>query len=212
MRDEETGSWWQQVTVEAILGPLKGHRLKAVFHDELSFGLWKREHPQGRVLRPDERIVAAKQYAPANWEERMIRVPVVKGVDKDNRLDPRALVIGINLENKSTAYPFASLQKQSPIMDNIGRIPIVVVLGEDNRSTRAFERTLDGRKLEFFKKTEGGWQLVDAETGSVWNFEGKATAGPLAGHQLKKIKVLEDYWFDWRIYHPDTAVYEIGSQ
>jgi hypothetical protein len=213
MRDEETGSWWQQVTGEAILGPLKGRRLKSVFHDELSFGLWKREKPQGRVLRPDERIAAANEYAPANWEERMLKVSVVKGVDRDQRLEPRALVIGISLGNWSTAYPFTSLQKQSPIMDNIGAVPILVVLGEDNRSARAFERTLDGRKLEFFKKTEGaGWQLVDAETGSVWNFEGKATAGPLTGRQLKKIPVLEDYWFDWRTYHPNTAVYEIGPQ
>ncbi len=213
MRDEETGSWWQQVTGKAILGPLKGHQLKSVFHDELSFGLWKREKPDGRVLRPDERIQAAKEYAPANWEERMIRVPVVKGVDNDHRLEPRTLVIGISLKNGSTAYPFASLQKQSPIMDDIGGVPIIVVIGEDNRSARAYERTLAGRKFEFFKKTEGsGWQLVDAETGSVWNFEGKATAGPLAGQQLKKIPVLEDYWFDWRIYHPNTSVYEIGEQ
>jgi hypothetical protein len=28
MRDEETGSWWQQVSGEAIHGPLKGRRLR----------------------------------------------------------------------------------------------------------------------------------------------------------------------------------------
>jgi Protein of unknown function (DUF3179) len=39
MRDEETGSWWQQVTGEAIQGPLKGQRLRPVFHDELTFAL-----------------------------------------------------------------------------------------------------------------------------------------------------------------------------
>lgn len=143
----------------------------------------------------------------------MVGLPVVKGVDNDHRLEPRALVLGIKLGNRSAAYPFASLQKQSPIMDNIGGAPILVILGEDNRSARAYERTIEGRKLEFFKKTEGpAWQLVDAETGSVWNFEGKATEGPLTGHQLKKIPVLEDYWFDWRLYNPDTAVYEIGPQ
>jgi len=213
MRDEETGTWWQQVTGEAILGPLKGRFLKAVYHDELSFGLWKLEKPNGRVLRPEEKIVAAKEYAPADWEQRMTRARVVEGADTDHRLEPRTLVVGITLQNRSTAYPFSALQKQSPIMDDIGRTSILVALGPDNRSVRAFERTLDGRKLEFFEKTEGtGWQLVDAETGSVWNFEGKATAGPLKGSQLKRIKVLEDYWFDWRIYHPDTAIYGIGPQ
>ena len=41
MRDEETGSWWQQVTGKAIHGPLQGHQLKSVFHDEISFAIWK---------------------------------------------------------------------------------------------------------------------------------------------------------------------------
>jgi len=214
MRDEETGSWWQQVTGEAILGPLKGHRLKSVFHDELSFGLWKREKPQGRVLRPDERIVAAKEYASANWEDRMSRAPVLAQFKKSGQdLEPRATVIGISLNSAAKAYPLTTLQKQSPIIDRVGGVPVVIVLGEDNRSVRAFESTVDGRRLEFFMKTEGsGRQLVDAETGSVWNFEGKGTAGTLAGHQLKKVAVLEDYWFDWKVYHPDTAVYQIGPQ
>jgi hypothetical protein len=213
MRDEETGSWWQQVTGKAILGPLKGSQLKSVFHDELSFNLWKHEKPQGRVLRPDEQILASQQYEPADWEQRMARMRIVAGTDKDSRLEPRTLIIGISLADKSIAYPLAALQKQSPIMDTIGGFPILIVLGEDNRSVRAFERTIDGRAVEFFKKVEGSrWQLIDSETGSVWDFNGKATAGDLAGRQLKKVTVLEDYWFDWTIYHPDTAVYQIGPQ
>ena len=56
MRDDETGSWWQQITGEAIQGPLKGQYLRSVIHDELTFGLWKKENPQGRVLKPDEAI------------------------------------------------------------------------------------------------------------------------------------------------------------
>ena len=214
MRDEETGSWWQQVTGEAILGPLKGHHLKSVFHDELSFGLWKHEKPQGRVLRPDERIVAAKEYAPANWEERMSRatvLPQFKKVGQD--LEPRATVIGISLNGAAKAYPLTTLQKQSPIIDRVGGVPVVIVVGEDNRSVRAFESTLDGRKLEFFAKPgTSPLELVDGENGSLWDFSGRATAGPLAGRQLKKVAVLEDYWFDWKLYNPKTAVYEIGPR
>jgi len=89
--------------------------------------------------------------------------------------------------------------------------PIVLVLGEDRRSVRAFERTVDGRRLEFFQNTSNDlFQLIDKETGTTWNFEGKAISGALAGRQLKKVFVLEDYWFDWRLYHPDTSVYLLG--
>jgi hypothetical protein len=211
MRDDETGTWWQQVSGKAIQGPLKGKQLKGVFHDEISFSIWKREQPQGRVLKPDERILASNQYAKSNWETSVGAMGVVEGTDVDQRLAPRTLVIGVSVGEKSVAYPLTALQKQSPIIDTLGSVPIVIVLGDDKRSVRAFERTVDGRRLEFFQKTENNeLQLIDAETGSTWNFEGKATSGPLTGRQLKKVFVLEDYWFDWRIYHPDTTIYDLG--
>jgi hypothetical protein len=211
MRDEETGTWWQQVSGKAIQGPLKGKQLKGVFHDEISFSIWRHEQPQGRVLKPDEKILATNQYEKPDWETRMERARVVEGVDVDKRLGPRTLVIGVSVDGKPAAYPLPALQKQSPIIDTVGSTPIVIVLGADKRSVRAFERTVDGRRLEFFQKTENNdLQLVDAETGSIWNFEGKAIAGPLSGRQLKKVFVLEDYWFDWRIYHPDTTIYTLG--
>jgi hypothetical protein len=207
------GTWWQQVTGEAILGPLKGHRLKQVLHDELSFGLWKGERPEGRVLRPDEQVAARGEYAPADWEERMARVKVVTRAEAGDALEPRALIIGVSLNNSSKAYPLAALQKQSPVMDTVGGVPVLVLLGPDNRSVRAYERTVDGRKLEFFRKAEDDEpKLVDAGTGSEWDFEGRSASGQLAGQQLRRVPVLEDYWFDWREYHPDTAVYHIGPQ
>ena len=58
MRDEETGTWWQQVSGEAILGPLKGHKLREVFHDEVTFALWKQEQPHGR--QPQQRPMCVR--------------------------------------------------------------------------------------------------------------------------------------------------------
>ena len=216
MRDEETGTWWQQVSGKAIHGPLQGHQLKQVFHDEVSFAIWKRESSQGRVLKPVANVAAANQYEAADWETRVGRMRAVAETDIDKRLAPRTLVLGIEVGGKSIAYPLSALQKQSPIMDMIASTPIMVVLGDDHRSARAFERTVDGRRLEFFQQTtkadESATQLVDAETVSTWNFEGQAVAGPFAGRQLKKVFVLEDFWFDWRIYHPDTTIYELGPR
>src|SRR2546421_1919335 len=97
MRDEETGSWWQQVTGEAILGPLKGQRLRPVIHDELTFGLWKSEKPAGRVLRPDEAVAKAGKYAPADWEARMQKVKVTTSQIVDASLEPRTLVVGVTI-------------------------------------------------------------------------------------------------------------------
>ena len=213
MRDEETGSWWQQVTGEAIQGPLKGQQLRPVFHDELTFGLWKREKPEGRVLRPDEKIASAGHYAPANWEERMNKVPVTASFVVDKSIAPRTLVIGLTINGASKAYPLDALVRQSLILDDVGGVPILIALGDDKKSVRAFERSVDGRKLEFFvKPNTTALTLVDAETASEWDFTGKATGGALSGKQLKKIAVLNDYWFDWQTYNPKTSVYELANR
>ena len=213
MRDEETGSWWQQVTGEAIQGPLKGQRLRPVLHDELTFGLWKREQPEGRVLRPNDEIMRAGKYAPENWEERMNKVPVTTSVALDKSLEPRTLVAGITANGAARAYPFAALVKQSLILDEVGGDAIFVVIGRDKRSVRAYDRSVDGRKLEFFLKANTPpLTLVDAETGSEWDFTGKAISGPLSGRQLQKVAVLNDYWFDWTTYHPHTKIYQLGAR
>ncbi|MGH9800976.1 MAG: DUF3179 domain-containing (seleno)protein, partial [Blastocatellia bacterium] len=113
----------------------------------------------------------------------------------------------------SKAYPVESLQKQQLILDEVGGLPIFVLIGEDQKSARAFERKLDGRNLEFFVVTEGSIrQLIDAETGSIWDFAGRCQSGQLVGKQLKPIPVLKDYWFDWKIYHPQTSAYLLGDR
>lgn len=213
MRDVETGSWWQQVTGEAIQGPLKGQRLESVFHDELTFGLWKREQPEGRVLRPNEEIANAGKYAPANWEQGMSARPVTTSFAFDKSIPPRTLVVGVTIKNVSKAYPLSALVKQQLIIDDLGAVPIFLVLGNDKKSVRAFERSVDGRKLEFFLKPNATeLTLIDAETGSEWDFTGRAISGALSGKQLTKVAVLNDYWFDWQTYHPKTLVYELGNR
>ena len=213
MRDEETGSWWQQVSGEAIQGPMKGQRLRSVFHDELTFGLWKSEKPQGRVLRPDEQIAKAGKYVPSNWEDRVAAMPVTTSAALDKSIEPRRLVIGLTINGVSKAYPFDALVKQKLILDRVGGDSIFILVGDDRKSVRAYERKVDGRELEFFVKPNAdSLTVVDAETGSEWNFTGQATGGALKGKQLKKVAVLNDYWFDWQTYHPKTLVYELGDR
>jgi len=203
MRDEETGSWWQQVSGEAILGPLKGKKLELVPQDELSFAQWRREQPRGRVLRPDPNV---KEYAGKNWEAEIAQLPVATRTF-DRRLQPRELVIGVKVNGAAKAYPLSALQKQSPIVDTIGTTHVIVLLGEDRKSVRAFERG----KYELFAKP-GTPLLVDAQTGSEWDFTGTAVSGPLKGTRLPKIAVLSDYWFDWRTYNPQTLVYTLDRR
>ena len=75
MRDEETGTYWQQISGLAVSGPLKGQQLTLVLSDELNFATWKSEQPQGTVLNDVPEYVSG--YARKDWDVRMKRVPTV---------------------------------------------------------------------------------------------------------------------------------------
>ena len=214
MQDDETGSWWQQITGKAIHGPLAGEQLELVFHDELTFATWKRENPGGRVLRPDD-SAPWRQFS-ENWEEETGKLPVVTPAGKGEPLPPREIVLGVKAGGAARAYPLKTVLRQSPLLDRLGALPVVLVVGEDGKSVRAFERNLDGHELELFAKPAESagstgsdtapLRLVDA-TGSEWDFSGTAVSGPLAGKKLSPVYLLKDYWFDWKTYNPATSVY-----
>ena len=209
MRDEQTGSWWQQVTGEAIQGPLRGRRLRGIVHDEVSYGIWKAENPGGRVLLP----VAGREedYAPANWERRMKKEKTVTAIVPGDPLAPRAVVVGVVLNGHARAYLFPELRDESPALDTLGGVPIALVVAGDLKSIRVFDRRAGGRTLELLALSGAApRQMVDAETGSTWDFSGRALSGPLAGSQLAKVKALKEYWFDWKTYNPSTTVFRRG--
>ena len=208
MRDKETGTWWQQITGQAIYGPLRGASLELVPSDELTFGEWKSEFSNGRVLAEVPKYT--KEYE-SNWEPEVAKLPVVISFP-GTELKSRDIVVGLKLEDASRAYPWETLLKQSPVMDRVHGTSLLIVVGPDHKSFRVFVSRIDGQDTEFFLKGEeassGAWSLIDSATASEWNFQGCATSGPSQGKCLDHVPALKDYWFDWRNYHPDTTIYK----
>lgn len=210
MQDRETGSWWQQVSGEAIRGPLKGKRLQRVFHDELSFQAWTGETPGGRVLAPAA-DTAWKRFT-RGWEASTAKYPVQIHGPTDSILPPRELIIGVDVGAVAKAYPVNRVLAQAPLHDRVGGTPIVLVVGADGQSIRGFEARVQGGDVEFVRLSDGApGEFADVGSGSRWNFSGVAVSGPMAGRRLTPVYLLKDYWFDWKIYHPKTAVYLLGS-
>ena len=148
MRDKETGSWWQQITGKAIFGPMQGAALDLVPSDELTFGEWKSEVSDGKVLAPVPKYT--KEYDP-KWEPEVAKLPVVISFP-GTELKSRDVVVGVTLDGGSRAYPWESLVKQSPVIDRIHGTPVLVVVGPDGKSFRVFVRRVDGKEAEFFLK------------------------------------------------------------
>ncbi len=202
-RDEETGSWWQQVTGLAISGPLKGSRLQPVLSDELTFGLWQKENPAGQVLKA---VAQDQKEYESNWESEVAKLPVTISF-KEKGMNDRDILIGLDINGVARAYPITPITTGSPLMDRVGGVPVLLLLGPDKKSIRVFQAQLDGANLEFFRKTDStDWTLVDS-SGSNWDFRGCALDGASKGKCLSPVSMLKDYWFDWRNYHPNTTVY-----
>ena len=150
MRDKETGSWWQQITGKAIYGPLQGASLELVLSDELTFGEWKSEAPDGKVLAEVPRYV--KEYD-SNWEPEVAKLPVVISFP-GTELKSRDVVVGLEFDGTSRAYPWDALVKQSPVVDRVHGMPLLAAVGADGKSFRVFVSRIDGKDAEFFLKGE----------------------------------------------------------
>jgi hypothetical protein len=205
MRDKETGTWWQQITGKAIYGPMKGAALELIPSDELTFGEWRSEISGGQVLAAVKRD--AKEYD-SNWEPEVAKLPVVISFP-GTELKSRDVVVGLEIGSSARAYPWATLLKQSPVVDRVQATPLLIAVGPDGKSFRAFVSRVDGKDAEFFLQNgTKDWALIDTTTASQWNFQGCAISGPSAGRCLDRISALKDYWFNWRNYHPDTIIYK----
>jgi hypothetical protein len=206
MRDEETGSYWQQISGRAVSGPLAGRSLVLVSSDELSFALWKAEEPQGTVA--GDMAAYTPQYAPKDWDVRMRKAPTVLSYP-EHGMEPRDLVLGVSAFGSSRAFRYDSLLTEKLIIDHVGTEPIMIVVGPDEASVRVFRRRIPGlvQPPQFYRAAGQASLLMDDATGSGWNFEGCAVSGKSRGICLERVDAIKDYWFDWRHYHSDTSLY-----
>jgi hypothetical protein len=221
MRDEETGSYWQQINGLAVSGPLTGKQLQLVDSDELTFALWKTEQPGGFVLKAVTQF--AKDYDEKHWDVKMAKARTV--IDfPGSGLKARELVLGIHAFGASRAFPIDLVKAEKLVEDRVGTEPVVLLLGPDGESIRAFQaRTQEGTAAPDFYRTGAEPQTkMDAaaiasvalgpvmmdSAGNAWNFQGCAVSGPLTGTCLKPVYLIKDYWFDWRNYNRRTTVYK----
>jgi hypothetical protein len=206
MRDDETGTYWQQISGRAIFGPLAGKSLPLVHCDELTFALWKSEQPRGTVLKDVAAYTA--EYSPPDWDAHMGRFPTVIG-HPEAGLAPRDLMLGIHAGGAARAFPYGVVEREKLVLDRVGTEPVLLVVGPDGVSVRAFSRNLPGGHgvADFYRLTGSAGFLMDSITASRWDFQGCATGGTLQGACLTPVEVIKDYWFDWREYNPQSTVY-----
>lgn len=210
MRDEETSSIWQQSTGQAIFGFFKGRQLDLIHSDELTFSLWRAEQPKGLVLKPDAKYES--EYETKDWEQHIEKTHTVIDTRKSG-IAPHELMLGMIVSGESKAYPVKSILAAKLIQDEIAGIPVLIVVGPDQASMRVFQVDSTSGATTFLPLENGNQTgmsglMKDAATESVWDFQGCAVQGKLAGHCLKQLNANKDYWFDWMNHHPATLVFK----
>jgi len=209
MRDDETGTYWQQISGRAISGPLEGRELALIFSDELSFKLWREEEPGGTILAAVPEY--ASEYEAKNWDVRMKRAPTVIQFPEQG-MNARDLMLGIRVDGASRGYLYDRVVEAKLVKDRVGADAVLLVVGADNQSVRAFQDRIPGYEdaPDFYRlnsEEADGAVMMDASSGSRWNFQGCAISGKAKGVCLERVAMLKDYWFDWRNYNPGTTVW-----
>ena len=104
MYDRKTDSLWSQILGESILGEMTGNQLKVLPSDQMRFGEWKKQFPNGKVLTRDTgavRFYGADPYGDYYTDNSRILFPLDK---TDNRLEAKDFILGIVINGRAKAY------------------------------------------------------------------------------------------------------------
>jgi hypothetical protein len=193
------------------------------------------------VLAPDPEVEKRDgDYLATTWEREMAETKVVTTLPKGSPFTPRQLVVGVKVGDVAKAWSLDDLKAARVQLDVVGGTPLMIVVGDDGKSVRVFDRRIDGRESEFaallgdspwgrasalqgdipwgrasaLRNSPEGLShtshpvFLDVDTGSEWDFAGRAISGPLKGRTLARIPHLLEYWFDWQTHQPKTLVHK----
>ncbi len=202
MIDRETGSVWTHLDGKAISGDLQGSRMMMLPLVHITWEEWKTSHPDTIVLSPDTPF--QDRYGP-------VRIGVFNQREAtfgDGRLAANALVVGVEVQGQFKGYPLEELRDVGGVVnDTLAGQPIVVIYDELAQVGLAYSRAMGDKILEFETSGTNGLDLRDRETQSLWDRQGRATSGTLAGTSLEFVPSFISEWYGWSGYNPETALY-----
>ena len=209
-KDRETGSRWQQSSLEALSGPLKGSHLALYPFLLTTWDEWRKQHPDTLVLKPlrgyADRLGAMNRVI----NQRVVGMagPAPNGAfSRDNRLRPRDTIVGLEVGGEVKAYPMSALRRARVVNDVVGGSSVLLVHQPGSDTTTAFVSQVDSKRLKFQAANPKADKLVDLETRSTWNAYGVYLAGRMKGTQLKPLILVPEFWFAWSEFHPKTSLY-----
>ncbi|CAG5070656.1 hypothetical protein DYBT9623_03201 [Dyadobacter sp. CECT 9623] len=193
--DEMTGSWWRQANGEAIAGPLKGKTLPELAISQTSLGQWLKLHPQSRIMQPDP-VYQAKYDSMSRYESGKNKSLLTRADSLPWK--EKSWVVGVQTKDGSKAFDWRRLGKEKVINDQVGSVPVFLVIAGDKKSFFAFERPDMQERYSIRNDT------IFGKNGN-YDLLGKRLDG--LGQNLARINAYQEYWHSWRTFHPETKQY-----
>jgi hypothetical protein len=212
MYDDRTDSLWSQILATAIRGSRTGDQLSLVPSAITTWGAWRTDHPDTRVLLPPPASGTIVDARPRPYDQnpyegyddsRRTGIGFGSGEFDDERLHPKTRVVGVTADGRSRAYPLDVVAETGPVNDRVGGLPVVV--GAVDGTLYAYDRRLDGETLAF---VAAGDRRVRAGGSTFRLVDGRAISGPHEGSRLRQASTSTSlFWFAWLEFRPDTDVY-----
>ena len=148
--------------------------------------------------------------------DKMFYQPSIKNFSdiKENKMDSDKLVIGVEINGQSRAYPIQIIGYHHQVRDTVGNTPIMVTYCTVCRTGRVYSPLVNG-KAETFRLVgmdHFNAMFEDATTKSWWQqATGMAIAGPLKGSHLEEISSHQSSLASWLRLHPNSTILQPDS-
>ena len=196
LEDSSSGTWWRQANGEAVVGDRKGTMLSEIPSVQVTLAQWLALHPKSWIMQGDS--LFESQYAKDYAFERGTSRKKLTGTDTISWND-KAWVVGLTVNGRSKAYDWKQLRHERIIHDDVGGVPVVIVLARDTTSFFAFERPNADALFSL-----RGDSLVTAS--AAYALTGRGASG-----QLKPLRASQEFWHSWRTFQLSTERYGVDA-
>jgi hypothetical protein len=221
MYDRETGTLWNQLTGEPVLGELAAGDLRLSILPIVltSWSDWLAQHPDTQVLsldtgyqRPYELGAAYGDYF--SYDDTMFPV-----WQRSDELPAKSRVYALYLDGVPKAYALDRLVEEEVVNDTVGETSIVLVAQRGTIEVEGFNQRAgnvaydSGGEVRVFDKGAHKFSpgsqvgtLLDEE-GNAWQVSEEKLIGP-EGETADRVSGHLAYWFGWFAFFPNTLVFK----
>ena len=200
------GTLWSALSGLAFEGPQKGQRLQRLPSLVTDWGHWLMLHPESTAYD----LFDGRKYPQAELPGQMSEEAQRNMGEVDPRLDPKALVLGVEAGGQTKAFALDPAQERACYLDPVGGQPVAVFWYGPTRSAVAFQARLGERLLKFYAdhSSPDAAPFKDKETGTRWTLAGRGVDGELKGKELTWVPSVQCRWYAWAAEYPQTALHK----